>query len=386
MIWRRDLLRAFLTSPLASWLRPWGLDAVEAVRPPDASAHYREAIGWLAKLTDSDDVLIRTWKSVPLDDAVDEFLRRASPALSALRRGARTPACEWPEVARVESLGQGHLDVGKLRLARIALLRARRLVEAGRGREALDDAFAAAGFGRHLGHAGLLISRIYQLSLENESIAALAASLPKLDRSALDSIPARVVALPTCCSWAKTMRLEARFIASTVSTRIKAARSPVGVKTLERSGLDKAEAESVLSQTGGDRERLLALIEGVVPILPKLAEILDGPRDRLGPALETFKRGVGGLNPFANSAVDHAEGLKYGVDRTAVLWEMLLAARTLIAGGPGPFRSIADPFGDGPFLLLPEAEGFLLRSALHSEGKPPAILRFGGGPAGAASI
>lgn len=124
---------------------------------------------------------------------------------------------------------------------------------------------------------------------------------------------------------------------------------------------------------------MLELVEGVVPCLADLAEVMDLPRDRFEPALDAFKSREGGINPYAGSVVEKAEAMRYATDRTGVLWTMALAASAMIGDGPDRFESIADPYGDGPFAYRPLDEGFELRSALHREGGLPAVLYVGTG-------
>jgi hypothetical protein len=372
------MLKAIAISPMANWLGFRAQLASATISPAlDASLHYRRAFSELAKLTEVDKALVAEWKTVPLNKAVNGLLRRFTPALSDLHSGAMTKRCGWAEITDMRDLGSGDNNIGNLGIGKIALLRARRLVEAGRSWEALDDIFAAASFGRHFGHAGILISRIYQFSMENQAIAALAAILPRLDPRALASIPARVASLPAPCSWTETMRLEGRFIAVTVAQKMEALESPIGLEELASVHLEEAEAKVILERTGGDRDRIVALVWNVVPYLASLAEVLELPRGSFARALESFKDRTGGINPFAASVVRWVGDMRFAADRTELLWTMVLAARTLIVEGFDSFRAITDPFGDGPFLYRKSADGFELQSALHREGKPPAVVRVG---------
>jgi len=370
-------LQAIVSLPAGAWLRSLGVPTPGIGATPDASAHYRDAFKELSRLSRADDALIEGWKSAPLDDATQSLLRRASSALSALHRGAEIPDCTWAEVVRADSLNRGPLDVGNLQIGRVALLRARIRAGSGEGREALDDLFAAASYSRHVGLAGVLIARILHLSLENEAIAALGRILPKLDRRTLATIPGRIAALPTPCTWKRMMRAEARFIATTVAARIEAAPAPIGIEALTEAGLIPTEATAVFDATGGDRGQVLALVEGVIPYLEELADVLGLPLGASLAALEALNSRPETVNPFARSVVENADGIRYAVERVGVFWMMTRAALTRIVDGPDAFGAIADPFGDGPFSHQARGEGFELRSALHRAGMLPAVLVVG---------
>lgn len=379
MIGRRDLLRFLAAWPLAGRLRTWGSDSSAIVADLDAPAHYRRAFARLSTLTEADRSLVEGWRTVPLDKAVDGLLRRFAPALDDWRRGASTGRCEWPEVVSAEGLITGDHDIRNHRIGNIALLRARKLAESDREMEALDDVFAIASFGRHIGYSGLLISRVCQFAAENQAIAALGAILPRLGPEAMASIPARVEGLPPPCSWVETIRLEGRFIISNISENVAALSMPVSLEDLQGPPFlfFEADARAFFDATGGDPERILGLVRDLGPFLASLGEVVDLPGPSFGKALESFSARGGGINPFGALVVKWVDHARFAADRTELLWSMALAARTRIVDGLDRFRAIPDPFADGPFAIAERPGGFELRSALHREGKPPAILQVG---------
>jgi hypothetical protein len=380
MIRRRDLLKGFAFSPMAGWLRSWGPLGQAVAVDLDAAPYYRRAFAPLADLIDADKTLVSGWETVPLDRAVDSLLRRFAPALDDLKRGAKIFRCDWAKIVRVCDLGVGDYDAGNLRIGKIALLRARKLAAKGRNAEALDDVFAVACFGRHIGNAGITISRLYQLSMENQAIAALATILPQFGPRELASVGARFANLPSHCSWAETMEREGRFIASTVASDLQTLETPLTLDDLIKNHFDEPDARAVLDSTGGDRDLVVAFIWDVVPYLADLAHVLEHNPETYPRALERFKARPGGIHPLAKSVFEHFDQLRYAAHRTELLWMMVLAARTLILAGLDAFQAIGDPYGDGPFTREDFDGGFELSSALHREGGLPAILRFGGRP------
>ncbi len=378
MLRRRDLLRMLLSSPLGVWFRPCIAEVVNGPVRSDAADHYRRAFAWLANLTEKDKVLLGECRRVPLDGAVEELLRRATPALSLFRQGAAIPGCAWDEVVTLKALGREHLDVLNLRIQKLAILRARSHWKHDQSREALEDLFATVKFGRHIGGAGVFIARVFQCTVENDAIAVIAENLPRLDAPKLDGLPARINALPPSTTWAQTMEAESRFIMAIARAHVEGLATPITVEALDDDVFSGAEAEALLKQTGGDRLRLLDVVKDVRPRLMELAEVLSLPSGRYKPNLEAFVRRVEVPNPIATSVVRNAESLKFAIDRTEALWSMLRAAIAMIRGGQERFREVADPFGDGPFGYRPRDGGFDLQSALQFEERPPVLLVVGG--------
>ncbi len=367
-----------ISSPLGIWLCPRGADARDVPLQADAVPHYRRAFGLLANLTEKDRALLQEYRRVPLNGAVEQLLRRATPALSSFHQGAAIPTCAWDEVVSSEALGRDHLDVLNLRIEKLAILRARSHWKHGRSREALEDLFATVKFGRHIGGAGIFIARVYQCAVENDAIAVIAENLPRLDAPKLDGLPAQIDAIAPSATWAETMEAESRFIMAVDFAQVEGLAAPITVETLVDLDFSREEAQAILKQTCGDRGRLLDLVKDVRPRLMELAEILNLPRGRYKPSLEAFVRRVEVVNPIAASVVSHAESLKFAIDRIEALWSMLRAAIAMIRGGQERFREVADPFGDGPFRYRPREGGGDLQSALQFEGRPPVILVVGG--------
>ena len=334
MIGRRALLRMWISTPLGIWLRPRGAEASEAPLQADAALHYRRAVGLLANLTDKDKALIRECRRVPLDGAVDQLLRRLTPALTSFHQGAAIPECAWDEVVSSEALGRDRLDSRNREVEHLAILRARSHWKHGRIREALDDLFAVVKFGRHIGVGGVLMARVYQCAFENEAIAVIAENLPRLDAPKLDALTARIDALPSSGTWAETMNAESRFVMGIVGEKLEGLAAPITVETLvDLDFFPREQVEAILKQTRGDRGRLLGLVKDVRPRLMELAEVLSLPRGGYKPSLEAFGCRVEVVNPIAASVVNAAENMKYAVDRTEALWSMLRAAIVMIRGG-----------------------------------------------------
>ncbi len=67
---RRDLLRALMATPLASWLRPWVPPAFGGVAAegPNAAEVYRKAFGWAEGLRPEESERLRKAATLAIDD------------------------------------------------------------------------------------------------------------------------------------------------------------------------------------------------------------------------------------------------------------------------------------------------------------------------------
>ena len=379
MIGRRWVLRVLGSAPFLGVSARWG--AVKAVGPTSAvesASSYRKAFAWLQTLNAEEHERIRNWRTMRLDGAARALIERSGPALAEFRRGAGAVWCDWADEPLPTAVGKDRWDVSKLSIGRIALLRARLLIADGRGNEALDDAFAVAAFGRHLGNEGVLILRLFQCAQENEAIAVVAQGLPSFGRDALATLSERTRSLPPSVRLIEVLRQEARFIAAFWTERLQTLPARLTVDSLVAIDCTRKESEAVIQSTGGDRAKLPALIADVEPRLAGMAAALGTPFSQLLKTADAYIQKVRDVNPLAVSAVEASVGMRYAVERTEVLWTMLHAGALKVLGRDDDFQGVADPHGNGPFEVRPIPGGFELRSALRFEDRLQAVLIVGG--------
>src|SRR5438045_2640049 len=129
-------------------------------------------------------------------------------ALLYLRRGAAIGPCDWGlHHEDGPYLLLPHLSKGR-DLARLAALKARLDLAAGRQPEAVDTAADALVMGRHLsGDLTAIVSYLVQLAVERTEIEALAPHLAGLDAAALERLDKRLAALPPGGSLEACMRV-----------------------------------------------------------------------------------------------------------------------------------------------------------------------------------
>jgi hypothetical protein len=381
-MFRRDLLRSLMATPLAGWLRPWVPRAAfggAASQEPNAAAIYRRALGWAESLRPEDVQRLSGVATIALDDRhIDTLIEQAAPALEAIREAAAIGRCHWEvETLSGDDLGKGRLSFSNVHIIRVACLSARRHAESGRGREALDDVFAGLTLAHRLGTGGVKVARLLECGGEVLAFQTLGRILPGLDRVALDDLSRRLDVLPPPEPASATIGPEARFILGSLRAKLMAKGPVIEGEDWAEVGFDQEETAALERLTGGDRARLLAHLEATGPAFAELARRLDLPRPGCRKALDEFAQAERSAHPVAAMLVESAWGVRHMVDRMRALRSMLRAGRALVRDGESAYRAVADPFGAGPFRLERRGKGYLIRSAMKDEGKPDVTLAVG---------
>jgi hypothetical protein len=380
MIGRRLVLRLLAASPFlggSSFRRAF---AAEPPTPTESAALYRKAFAGVEALNLDSDERSRLYKV--LTEKIDRWHRslieRAEPALENFRLAALAPRCDWNDATERLSLSGDRGELQNVSLGRLLVLRARIRASEGRGRQALDDAFAVAAFGRHFGTSGMLIQRLFQISMENQAISAIGQALPKLALADRESLPRRIASLPPLPDWNDLARCECRFIAHFVNERLRGQNDPVTPDALLTDGkMSREDAEMIVKATGGNLTKIQAMVQDIEAKSLELAEVLETPLTEFRKRIDLLSQRLEPSNPILASAFDSIVGVKYATDRTAVLWTMLRAANLKVEGRGNDFKAIVDPYGTGPFDVRETAGGFELRSALNFEERLPAVLVIG---------
>ena len=305
---RRDLIRAALTTPLASWLPPLFPRSVALAAEPgvNAATVYRAAFAWAQSLQSEDHARLRVYATVSLDDRdVRELLKRSGPALRALRQGADLAECRW-EVEALSSadLTKEHLNVHGNSAIRAACLSARVHAREGREREALEDLFAGLTLSHRVGSGGVLIARMLECSGEVAVFQTLGRLLPDLGHTTFDVLAHRLDLLPPPDPASATIGPEARFIKAVLRHHLEEVGPKLGVGDWKGIGLEPNEIESLRLLVGDDRDALLAHLEATGPAFAELARRLDLPRQIYRESLDEFARRHQATDPIVAGLVE----------------------------------------------------------------------------------
>jgi hypothetical protein len=378
---RRDLLRVLMATPLTAWLRQFLPQALAgpADGEPNAAANYERARDWLDGLGKEETEFLRECEKALTDiDHADTLIRRARPALVALREAATIGRCDWgAETLTSDDLDERRLSHSNIKLIQLACLSARRLAESGRGREAVDDAFAALTLSHRIGSGGVLIARMFECSGEVTSFRTLGRILPRLDRKTLDHASQRLDALPPPEPASATIGPESRFVASMLHAHLMTNGPKIEDEFWVEDGFDADQIASLNRLTNGTRDGVFAHLEATRPAFDELARRLDLPRPGYRQSLKEFEKAERQNHPFAAMLVEHSGRIRPMVDRMLALRVILRSAVVLLRDGEPAFLKVADPYGSGPFSLERSGKGLVIRSALHDEGMPESKLSIG---------
>ncbi len=332
---RRDVLRSMALASLAGSLS----HPTKAEGPTNAVDVYREACGKLPTLNDQEKKLLDDVATMPLDRVATDLVDRAGPALELLTRGSLCPSCNWGSTWVGEGFERAtDWFMNGRRLARLASLRARVAIDAGRVTPGLNDAIAALTLGRHFDQGAVLIAQLVGLAVEHATIGAIAVPLPRLDRGSLRALDARFLALPAMPDVPSTVRAEKAFFLGYVVPRDPKEAAKVGPLTpwydrLIAACTDAAALDAMRSEAEADAEKR------------QLFESFDAYR----------------------KARVYAD-VKRALFRAAI---------AVAEDGPGAVARVPDPFDGRPFGFRTWSTGFELTSRFALDKKPNAALIVG---------
>jgi hypothetical protein len=332
---RRDALKSMALAPFAGQLPKAGPG------PANAVDLYREAFDKLPALSETESAVLEDVAVAPLDRAASDLAERSAPALALLIRGASAPSCDWGD-AWIDDFDTFVIDAvmkGR-RLARLGSLRARIAIEAGRSADGIDDAIAVMTLGRYFLKGGVMIAQLVGMAMEHGTIAAVAASLPRLDRVGLPSLDARFLALPSGIDVATTVRAEKAYFLGYYAPR-------------HREELDAAKVE----QWKGWYDRLAAACDDPAAFDAMRSEAKsDAEKTQFFGTFDGYRR----ARTFAD--------VKRALFRAGI---------AVAQDGPGAVGRVLDPTDGRPFELRTWASGFELTSRFALDGKPNAALLIG---------
>jgi hypothetical protein len=134
-------------------------------------------------------------------------------------------------------------------------------------------------------------------------------------------------------------------------------------------------AGQLLAQRGS--EWILQRLDQARVHYTEVGELLDLPIDRFLPKFREYLRKLDGAgNPFSQVAIVQCPGIPGAYLQSRNLraqWAILQAVSLVLQRGPQTVKDIVDPYGNGPLVYEPSADGFAIRSALVIDGKPVAI-------------
>jgi hypothetical protein len=316
-------------------------------------------------------------ETMPLDAKTKELVASASYSLEQMHYGAALRRCVWAISLDEDGIRTLLPQCQAARnLATLARVRIRLRFEEGKSVEAVDDAVDALTLGRHISYDGTLIAVLVGVAIEHGVTNTLAADLPKLDKTALKKLAARLDALPPDNTAADAMRTgEERAALDWVIHQVKQAEDKDQLLNViaELFGKDSQEkAKAFLEECGGTKEGVLKFAEETRPFYAAAAKALDLPPGEFEKAYEQLHKKEKD-NPVSKLLFPAVQAVRQAEDRLLTRRALFKAALAILIEGPDAAKSQRDPFGDGPFEYLPFDGGFELKSKFKAQDKPVSL-------------
>lgn len=340
----------------------------------NAALKYWQAFSTMPKVGEKlEEKLKSALKEDGFGEAIDQplanLVNQSEYALRMLERGTQIRDCDWGIDMRADGAETILPHLVKARsLSRVLMVRARYRFEQKKPGEGIDDIVASLVFARHASHDGTLIGLLVGHSIEMHAGRVLAAYLPMLDQRLLERVKERLESLPPMTSTASAAESEKLFLDWGVE-QIGTKGEGRLLKFCETLTTSKQQAEELLI-AGGNREQFVRHLDALRPLYDDGIGLLT-----LSP--DEFEAGETKLaerlqeNPVSRFVFPDFGALYETKAVRECHWSLFMAAIDIQANGRTALESHEDPYGEGPFELIPIAEredagvGYRIRSRLE---------------------
>ncbi len=341
---------------------------VRAMEPTNNAAlvHW-QAFAQLPAGDDQSSELLVGAATVALDERTAKLVSDSTAALTAMRRAATKPTCDWGlDFDAGPHMVMPHLAKTR-QMARYACLHARHQVANGQTDAALDtirDTFVLA---RHAGADDVIISVLVQNAIERLVIETVCHELPSFDREQLDELAAAVDSLPRGSSLTAALKTEADVFLGWARRVVNASKTDEEAVQQLRSIVLPADDRIPATV---QRELIKKWLEGTAKDYVELREIFELPGTEFQPRWDALIKRVREENPYSSMVLPGMDGIRASRDRDTVTWALFRAAIAVQRDGPATLASIKDPFNNGPFTYEKLPNGFRISSKLQFRDSP----------------
>lgn len=322
-------------------------------KPKNAAALYRQAIGELPDGEEWSQIVKGSSGSTVSPEAV-ALIEASAPVLNLVQKASATPFCDWGvDLAKGphQEFKFGHSAV---KLARLALERARIRFSQGRIEEGLQDWEAALLLARRVGTEPLVLLALSGAQAEGFAVQKIAPYLPRLSQGDFLRLNETIMTLPSKNDLATIVDSEYRLGYGWYEAMLPT---------------DKPELHSVLKERGISKEvfqkQVLELREDLAFLRSSFAkrypEMLSQLNySKLAPVTREF------LTPLIRA---------YGnVAKVDCEMAMLRVAVALLSGHPDALTTTMDPLTGAPFELSLWEGGFRLQSRATIDNEPISVV------------
>ena len=374
-----------------------------------ALLYYRSFLMPWQPMSDADRDYLSTKQGMEqkLPDRFGSVVANYDNQFSLVRQAAHsTVSCDWGlDFSDGPNLMLPHLARAKA-VAQTAQLRAVWDLQHGRQDNARDDLLAAFVLGRNTANDGLLISALVQNAMEAIVYSTVAQNFGEFSPENLkqlvdgfDAAPARhtmAMCVPTEISafydWQVNKIRELQKAYPNDEARVMAGFHDCGVVTaFDFVGYTNFWPRLVAA-SGGTSEGVLKLLREEEPLFSRMAGIMALPQPEYETQAKQFLAGIHeSPNPFIGVFNLYFSGFVLGGGpniqvrerefRAQAQQAMVRAAVEYRLHGESGFKSVMDPFGNGPFIFQRFAfkgvdRGFELKSAYAAGAEAPFVLIF----------
>ena len=349
----------------------------------NAALKYWRGFANLPKLEkEEQDKIAREATTMVLTPRIKAVVTLSESSLHELYNGAAVPTCAWG-LTREDGFSIIIPEASAARLLHgLACLRARLRFEEGDNAGALDDVFAGMTLARHIGQDGTIVSVLVGFALESMSTDVLAAYLPKLDRTSLQTLPGRFGKLPAGGTVAGGLLVEENVFLVGFQNKIREFKDRdklveyLGLALSEEPGESKkvqiARGKAYLEECGGTAESLVALAEEGRPYYESLAKKTTMPPSEFSKLMDGEMKRIK-KNPVARVVFPALARCQQLEARLLSRRAMLAAAIAIQVRGRESLDAHPDPYGNGPFAYQAFEAGYILQSKLQHQDKPIAL-------------
>lgn len=327
--------------------------------------------------SDADREILFKPVEAAMDDETGRVLGWCGRYLRELHRGAAMPHCDW----QVDwSGGPWTLlpHVQNMRpLAGVFILRARYFLSKRQSDFASEDLADALTLGRHLAIDGAVPGFLVQLKLQTSAAQVAADNFDRFDRPALMLLSKRLDALPPAVQAASTIGMLKETSLGWLRRELPQ-RGTEAVKPAVLYGwFDKSDSELLDELLSGTQEEVLGRVADGERMHDLAAELLELPPDEFDDAYATIVKEAEASGPLTARWLrdTQVKRLRDCEVEGQAKFAMLRAALAIASSGVDALSQFPDPYGDGPFELTSDDEGFDLKSKLVVDQKP-VQLRF----------
>ena len=343
--------------------QPGDLSATADISSGNAALQYWQAFALIPPPEAVTPQMLADWNKVTLDETVRKAVQSSERSLYFMHRAMKYDTCEW---GLADELGAEmplpHLSKSR-ELGRLALLRARLRIEDNNAAEAMDDAIATLWLSRNIGRDRWMISRLVQISIEGSVVGFVAANLDHFPEPALRKWEDAVARAPQARKLSAILLDESDLVLAPLKSAV-GADAETTWKHWEVI-LGRESAAKLKRELKGDPTQLKSAVDDALKLWRDLAAAADRPfTDAVARELGDVQKRAGDSNALVRLFAPSISVPNQAIAVMATKQSMLHAAIVRRLDGAAAFENVRDPFGNGPFVRMPEPGGYVLQSKL----------------------